>query len=125
MEEKSLIKLWIKMRTQIIHAQMAPALVLIAVFVLAVFGKFEGASDSAKFLTLGVVAVTGILATISQYAAVREGEALLLDLRKLDKSSNLSAKIGDSRGLLSLSAIALVGFDLAVFALVVWAVLGN
>jgi hypothetical protein len=125
MEEKSLIKLWMKMRTQIIHAQVAPALVLIAVFVLAAFGKFEGASDSAKFLALGVVAVTGILATISQYAAVREGEALLLDLRKLENPSNLSTKIGDSRGLLSLSAIALVGFDLAVFALVVWAVLGN
>ena len=110
---------------QIIHAQIAPALVLIAVFVLAAFGKFDGASDAAKFLALGVIAVTGILATISQYAAVREGEALLLDLRKVENPSNLGAKIADSRGLLSLSAIALIGFDLAVFALVVWAVLGN
>jgi hypothetical protein len=125
MDEKDFIKLWNKMRTQIIHAQIAPALVLIAVFVLAAFGKFDGASDAAKFLALGVIAVTGILATISQYAAVREGEALLLDLRKVENPSNLGAKIADSRGLLSLSAIALIGFDLAVFALVVWAVLGN
>ena len=124
MDEKDFIKLWNKMRTQIIHAQIAPAVVLISVIVLAAFGKFESASDSAKFLALGVIAVTGILATISQYAAVREGEALLLDLRKVENPSNLAAKIADSRGLLSLSAIALVGFDLAVFALVIWAVLG-
>jgi hypothetical protein len=125
MDEKDFIKLWNKMRTQIIHAQVAPAMVLIAVVVLAAFGKFESASDSAKFLALGVIAVTGILATISQYAAVREGEALLLDLRKVENPSNLGAKIADSRGLLSFSAIALVGFDLAVFALVIWAVLGK
>ena len=36
----------------------------------------------------------------------------------------LAAKIGGSRELLSLSAIALVLLDLAMIALVVWAVLG-
>lgn len=124
MDEKTLISLWNEKRTQIINSQIAPALVLIGIFVLASFDKFATAPDSAKYLTLGVAAVTGILATISQYAAVREGEALLVDLRKIEKPTALSAKIGDSRGLLSLSAIALVAFDIAIFALVVWAVLG-
>ena len=124
MEEKSLIKLWNKNRTQIIQAQVAPALVLIAIVALAAIGSFESASDGAKYLAIGVAAVTGILATISQYAAVREGEALIIDLRRLEKRSELSEKIADSRGLLSLSAIALIGFDIAIFALVVWAVLG-
>ena len=68
---------------------------------------------------------TGILATISQYAAIREGEALLLDLKKLTNPSALAKKIAESRGLLSLSAIAVVGLDIAVFALVVWGVLGK
>jgi hypothetical protein len=124
MEEKSLIKLWNKNRTQIIQAQVAPALVLIAVVALAAIGSFETASDGAKFLAIGVAAVTGILATISQYAAVREGEALLVDLRKVQNPSALGAKIADSRGLVSLSAIAIIAFDIAIFALVVWAVLG-
>lgn len=124
MDEKTLISLWNEKRTQIINSQIAPALVLIGIFVLASFDKFATAPDSAKYLTLGVAAVTGILATISQYAAVREGEALLVDLRKIETPTALSAKIGDSRGLLSLSAIALVAFDIAIFALVVWAVLG-
>ena len=99
-------------------------MVLIGVFVLAVFDKFAMASDSAKFLTIGVTAVTGMLATIIQYAAVREGEALIYDLRKVAKPSALAAKISGSRELLSLSAIAIVLFDLAMIALVVWAVLG-
>ena len=124
MDEKSLLKQWNQMRAQIIQAQVAPALVLIGVLVLAAIGSFETASDGAKYLALGVAAATGILATISQYAAVREGEALLLDLKKIDKPSALSQKIAESRGLLSLSAIAIVALDLAIFALVVLAVLG-
>ena len=113
------------MRAQIIQAQVAPALVLIAITVLATLGFFADASDGAKYLALGVAAATGILATISQYAAVREGEALLIDLRRIEKRSAIADKIADSRGLLSLSAIAIVALDIAIFALVVWAVLGN
>lgn len=124
MDEKALIRQWNEMRSQIITSQVAPALVLIAILVVAAYDKFDTASDSAKFLALGVAAVTGFLATISQYAAIREGEALLLDLRKIDKPTALTAKIADSRGLLSLSAIAIIAFDIAMFALVTWAILG-
>ena len=124
MDEKSLIGQWNKMRVQIIQAQVAPALVLIAITVLSALGLFADASDGAKYLALGVAAATGFLATISQYAAVREGEALLLDLKKVTNPSALTKKIADSRGLLSLSAIAIVGIGIAIFALVVWAVLG-
>lgn len=125
MDEKTLLKQWSQMRSQIIQSQVAPALVLIGIVVLATLDLFKSAPDSARYLTLGVAAITGILATISQYAAVREGEALLADLRNLEKPTALSAKIADSRGLLSLSAITIVIFDIAMFTLVVWAVLGS
>lgn len=124
MDEESLLEQWNDMRSQIIQSQVAPALVLIGIAVLATLDLFKDAPDSAKYLVLGLAAITGILATISQYAAVREGEALLADLRGLEKPSALSAKIADSRGLLSLSAITIVIFDIVMFALVVWAVLG-
>ena len=124
MEEKSLIKMWIKSRTQIIQAQVAPALVLIAIMVLAAFDVFAEASDGAKYLAIGVAAVTGILAIISQYATIREAEVLLIDLKRLENPSELSKRVALSRGLLSMSAIAIVGLGIAVFALVVWAVLG-
>ncbi len=124
MNEKDLIKLWNEKRSQIITAQIAPTLMLIGVFLLAGFDKFATASDGAKYLAIGVAAVTGILAIISQYAAVREGEALVEDLSKIASKSALGKKIAESRGLLSLSAIAIVGSGVAIFALVVWAVLG-
>ena len=124
MDERSLLEQWNHMRAQIIQAQVAPALVLTAVFILSTLGMFTDATDGAKFLAIGTAAATGILAIISQYAAVREGEALLVDLKRVEKPSNLAKKIADSRGLLSLSAIAIVGLGVGIFALVVWAVLG-
>ena len=124
MDEKNLLELWNTKRTQIISAQMAPTLMLIGIFVLAAFGKFDGATDGAKYLTIGVAAATGILAIISQYATIREAESLIVDLNRVEKPSELAKKIAQSRGLVSLFAIAIVGLGLAVFALVVWAVLG-
>ena len=123
MNEKDLLQLWNTKRTHIINAQIAPTLLLIGVFVLAAYGKFEMATDATKYLTIGVVAATGILAIISQYAAIREAEALIADLKKVDKPSKLSKKISDSGELLKLSAVAVVGLGAAVFALVVWTVL--
>ena len=123
MDEKGLLELWNTKRSQIIKAQMAPNLMLIGVFVLAAFGKFDGASDAAKYLAIGVAATTGILSMITQYATIREAEALIVDLNRVANPSELSKKIATSRGLVSLFAIAIVGLGIAVFALVVWAVL--
>jgi hypothetical protein len=125
MNELALLQLWNAKRTQIIQAQIAPALVLIGVMVLASLGTFATAPSAAKYLALGVAAVTGILAMITQYAAIREAEALLVDLRAIKDSSSLSKKVAESRGLLSLTAIGIVGMGVAIFALVVWAVLGK
>jgi hypothetical protein len=124
MDEKGLLELWNTKRSQIINAQIAPTLMLTGVFVLAALGVFENATDGAKYLTIGVAAATGILAIISQYATIREAEVLLIDLKRIEKASELSKRISDSRGFLSLSATAMVGLGIGVFALVVWAVLG-
>jgi len=121
MDEKGLLELWNIKRTQVINAQKAPNFMLIGIFVLAAFGKFDVASDATKYLVIGVA---GILAIISQYATIREAEALLVDLTRIAKPSELTKKIAASRHLLSLTAIAIVGLGLAVFALVTWAVLG-
>ena len=124
MDEKALIKLWNGMRSQIINAQMAPALVLTALVALASFDKFADASDATKFLAVGVAAITGILSMMSQYAAVREGQAVLVDLKSVKSKSELGKQIAESGDLLKLSAGAIIGFGFAVFALVVWSILG-
>ena len=124
MKAKAMVKQWNEMRTQIIQAQIAPALVLIAVTVLAAIGSFENASNGAKYLAIGVAAATGFLSMVSQYAAIREAEALLVDLKKADEATALSKKIASSGQLLSLTAVATLVIGLGSFALVVWAVLG-
>lgn len=124
MDEKDLIKLWNTMRSQIITAQMAPTFLLISVYVLAAFGKFEAAPDSVKYLTIGVAAATGILSIISQYATIREGGSLIVDLKRLTKPSEIAKKISESGQLLTLSAAAVVGLGVATFGLVIWAVIG-
>jgi hypothetical protein len=67
--------------------------------------------------------VTGFLAIVSQYAAIREAEALLLDMGKVKDPSALTKKIASSRDFLSLTAIAVIGLGLSIFALVIWAVM--
>ena len=123
MNENALLELWNQKRSQIITAQIAPTLVLISILVVSVLGYFAGASDSAKILAIGVAAATGILAVISQYAAIREAKALIADINKIDEPSALAKKIGESDAFLALTAIAIVALSLAIFALVIWTVL--
>lgn len=103
---------------------MAPSLVLIGILVIAGFGKFDGATDAVKYLAIAVAAATGILAVISQYAAIREASALVADINKLSGKSALSTKVGESGKFLSLTAVIIVALSAAIFALVVTAVLG-
>jgi hypothetical protein len=123
MDEKSLLQLWNEKRTQIIFAQLGPTAVLIAVFVLAAQGTFADASDAARYLAVGVAAVTGVLAVISQYAAIREGQAAAQDLSKIKKASALAKTIAGSSSYLSLMLVVVTLLSIVVFALVIWAVL--
>ena len=125
MEENRLVEIWNVKRTQVINAQMAPTLVLIAVLVLAALGYFDSAPNSVKYLAIGVSAATGVLALISQYATIREAQRLVVDLGNLERPSELSKKIATSGSFLSLVALALVLISIGIFVLVVWAVLGS
>lgn len=124
MDEQALLRLWNDKRMQIVLAQIAPALVLIAVFVLAAQGTFANASDAARYLTIAVAASTGLLAVVSQFAVIREAQALLQDLSKVANASALTKKIASSQSFLSLTAVGVIVLSLLVFAFVVWSVLG-
>ncbi|MEI6271337.1 MAG: hypothetical protein WCP38_03115 [Chloroflexota bacterium] len=118
------LDLWNVKRSQVISAQMGPTLMLIAILVLAALGAFNDASDSVKYLAIGIAAATGMLAMITQYATIREAQSLVADLQTLDQPSALSVKISESRSFLSLTALAFIVIGVGIFALIVWAVLG-
>ncbi|MBM3690293.1 MAG: hypothetical protein FJW80_11720 [Actinobacteria bacterium] len=124
MDEKALLSLWNQKRMHIIVAQLAPALVLIAVFVLAAQGTFASAGAPARYLAIAVAVVTGILAMTSQIATIREAEALVTDLAKVDNPTELSRRVAASKNFLVLTLAAIIGLALIILVLVVWAVLG-
>ena len=124
MNEKDLISLWNEKRSQIIAAQMQPVLVLIAAFVLATLGYFDKATDSAKYFALAVIAITGILTTVNQYAAIREGEAVCAELLKIAKAGPLAKKIAGSKNFVSLTGAVIVVADIAVFVFAYMAIFG-
>ena len=124
MNEKDLISLWNEKRSQIIAAQMQPALVLIAAFVLSTLGYFDKATDSAKYFALVVIAITGILTTVNQYAAIREGESICEELSKVAKTGPLAKKIAGSKNFVSLTGAVIVVADIAVFVFAYMAIFG-
>jgi hypothetical protein len=124
MNEEELIETWNKQRGQIIAAQMQPVLVLIATLVLSALGYFDKASDEAQYFALLVVAFTGILTSINQYSAIREGEAICDDLAKVDKASALAAKIAASRSYVSATAVLIVVLDIVIFVVAYLAIMG-
>ena len=124
MNEEKLIETWNKQRGQIISAQMQPVLVLIATFVLSSLGYFDKATDEAKYFALVVVAVTGILTTLNQYAAIREGEAVCDELAKVAKKGALATKIASSRSFVSATAALIVVLDIVVFVVAYLAIFG-
>jgi hypothetical protein len=103
---------------------MQPVLVLIATLVLSALGYFDKASDEAKYFALLVVAFTGILTTINQYSAIREGEAVCDDLAKVAKTSALAAKIAASRSYVSATAVLIVVLDIVIFVVAYLAIMG-
>ncbi|MFM8351233.1 MAG: hypothetical protein ACKN9D_09195 [Actinomycetales bacterium] len=124
MSEEALIQLWNAKRTQIIVSQIGPTAVLIAVFVLsAIMTSSPGWPTAAQYLTVGVAAATGLLAFTSQYAAIREGQAVAQDLGKLENGSALAKTIAASGPYLSLMRVLISVLSVVIFALVVWAIL--
>ena len=124
MNEKDLISLWNQKRSQIIAAQMQPVLVLIAAFVLSTLGYFDKATDSAKYFALAVIAITGILTTVNQYAAIREGEAVCEELAKVAKAGALAKKIAGSKSYVSATTVLIIVADIAVFVFAYMAIFG-
>lgn len=120
MKEKHLIQNWNQLRSNIIQAQLASVIILSVVVFLVVNGEFSGASDEVKLFTLAVLAATGILSLVSQFAAIREAEAITRDLKKSD--SLTGRLISVSAPFLKLTRFVMALFGIGIFALLVLAI---
>lgn len=117
MNEKGLIKNWNTLRSNIIQAQFASVIILAVVVYLAVAGDLASASDEIKIFTLTVLATTGILSLVTQFAAIREAGALAKDLKKAE--THVGKLISVSDPYLKLTQVVMGVFGIAVFVLLV------
>ncbi len=61
---------------------------------------------------------------VSQFAVIREANALIVDLDKIENSTEVAKRIAASKSFLSLSAAIVLGLGLLIFVFIVWSVLG-
>jgi hypothetical protein len=77
-------------------------------------------SDEIRLLALAAVASTGILSLITQLAIVREASMVVKDLAKA--KTNTGKIIAASGSYLQLTQVVMVGFAIALFAVMAVAI---
>ncbi|GBL36551.1 hypothetical protein LBMAG37_20320 [Anaerolineae bacterium] len=117
MNEKELVLLWNDKRSQITAAQMGPTIILAGVLVLLAVGNIGAMSAAAKYLVLGIVAASGILASVTQFAAAREGQSVCADLAALGPKTAVGKGVAGSASAISVFGGLVVVLDLVVFLL--------
>lgn len=117
MNEKELVLLWNDKRSQITAAQMGPTIILAGVLVLLALGDMGAMSAEAKYLVLGIVAASGILASVTQFAAAREGQSVCADLAALGPKTAVGKGVAGSASAISVFGGLVVVLDLVVFLL--------
>ena len=92
MKEQDLVKLWNRLRNQIIFSQLAPTFLLIVTIALLNDGLAES-PDVVKWATLGILLASGIFGFLAQFSAATEARAVLGDLKTLKSKSKVSTLI--------------------------------
>jgi hypothetical protein len=92
MKELDLVKLWNRLRNQIIFSQLAPTFLLIVTIALFNDGLAESAAE-VRWATLGILLASGIFGFLAQYSTAAEARAVLGDLKRLKSKSKVSIQL--------------------------------
>jgi hypothetical protein len=92
MTELDLIKLWNKLRNQVIFSQLAPTFLLIVTIALINDGLAEAALE-VRLATMGILLASGIFGYLAQYSTATEARALIAEIRTLKTKSRVSLQV--------------------------------
>ena len=92
MTELDLIKLWNKLRNQVIFSQLAPTFLLIVTIALINDGLAEAALE-VRLATMGILLASGIFGYLAQYSTATEARALIAEIRTLKTKSKVSLQV--------------------------------
>lgn len=91
MNEKELVDLWNKNRTQLVVAQFAPTFLLITTAGLVPAVRASG--SYTVWAVLGILLASGILGALVEYSAAHEAQAVARDLQALNTNSSIAKTI--------------------------------
>jgi hypothetical protein len=92
MNELDLIRLWSKLRNQVIFSQLAPTFLLIVTIGLLNDGLADS-SYTVRYATLGILLASGIFGYLAQYSAATEARAVLAELRLLKDRNKITSQL--------------------------------
>ena len=120
MDSSAMVGTWNTLRKSIINSQMSSVIMLAVALYLAATGAFVGASTEVKLFAVTVLVTTGALSLINQFAAIREGSALIKDMKA--SGSALETAIASSARFVSLTQAAMAVFAATTIVLFVVAI---
>ncbi len=120
MNEVALIGHWNELRKTIIRAQMVSVVMLGVVLALVATGQFTNASVEVKIFAIVILATTGVLSLINQFAVLREGSAIVQDLT--DMQSATAKTVAASGNFMKLTQFAMAASAVAIFILFIVAI---
>lgn len=91
MSEAELVSIWMKLRNQLVLAQLAPTFLLITT--VGLIPVIREAGNYAVLGTLGILLASGILGALAEFSAAHEAQMVARDLAKLSNPSRLSSSI--------------------------------
>ena len=91
MNEKELLDLWNKSRTQLVVAQFAPTFLLITTAGLV--PAIREAGTFTVWAVLGILLASGILGALVEYSAAHEAQAIARDIQALNSNSSIARTI--------------------------------
>jgi len=120
MDSSALVGTWNTLRKSIINSQMSSVIILSVALALVATGQFINATAEVKLFAVTVLVTTGALSLINQFAAIREGSALIKDMKT--SGSALETAIASSARFVSLTQVAMAVFAVATIVLFVIAI---
>lgn len=122
MTEKDLIANWMRLRNQLIFAQLAPTFLLITTAGLV--SEVRSAGVFTVYAVVGILLASGILGALAEYSASHEAQAVARDLATLPNKSNLSATILKTAPWLHVAKYLTPAIFVVIFVALLFALLG-
>ena len=122
MNEKDLVDLWNKSRTQLVIAQFAPTFLLITTAGLV--PAIRDAGTFTVWAVLGILLASGILGALVEYSAAHEAQAIARDIQALNSNSAIARTISKTSVWLHFAKYLTPAIFVGIFVFLALALIG-